>query len=247
MTPRREFAETRVPATVGRTQPVGNWRLGRMMRNPWLEIPLADYEAHMALPTIGQSRLIADQLDAVVARLSPRSIAIIGCAGGNGLDGLAGANVDRVVGVDIHPGYVDEARRRYEGRIPGLELYVADIQDAPSLFEPVDLLYVALVLEYVDVDRAMNVLWQHCKPDGVLAVVSQLPHEKIAEVSPSPYASLAKLAPVMHLVAPEELRLRAQRAGFHPSQSDILFSPAGKRFSLDIFRRGDGPRRIAEL
>jgi hypothetical protein len=30
------------------------------MSNPWLEIPLANYEAHMALPTIGQMRLIAE-------------------------------------------------------------------------------------------------------------------------------------------------------------------------------------------
>jgi hypothetical protein len=37
------------------------------MRNPWLDIPLADYEGHMALPAIGQSRLIADQLDTLVS------------------------------------------------------------------------------------------------------------------------------------------------------------------------------------
>jgi DNA-binding transcriptional ArsR family regulator len=52
------------------------------MRNPWLDIPLADYEAHMALPTIGQDRLIADHLSALIRTYEPSSVAILGCAGG---------------------------------------------------------------------------------------------------------------------------------------------------------------------
>jgi trans-aconitate methyltransferase len=210
------------------------------MSSPWLEIPLADYEAHMALPSVGQSRLIADELDALVTRLSPRSIGIIGCAGGNGLDRLAGTRVSRVVGVDINPEYIEQTRRRYEGRIPGLHLYIADIQTATSLFEAVDLLYVALVLEYVDLDRTMSALWRHCNCDGVLAVVSQLPHDTITEVSPSPYTTLGRLAPVMRLVPPEELQQRAEYAGFCREHSSTILSPGGKSFSVDIFRRRSG-------
>ena len=207
------------------------------MSNPWLEIPLADYEAHMALPSIGQSRLIAEQLDALVRTLCPHSVGIIGCAGGNGLDRLAGAGVSRVVGVDLNPDYIEQTRQRYEGRLPGLELYTADIQTASSLFEPVDLLYVALVLEYVDLERTMSTLWRHCKTDGVLAVVSQLPHETMTEVSPSPYTTLCRLTPVMHLVSPEELQRQARHAGFCTEASSTILSPGGKSFSVDTFRR----------
>ena len=32
------------------------------MTQPWLQIPLADYEAHMALPDIGQAQMLADLL-----------------------------------------------------------------------------------------------------------------------------------------------------------------------------------------
>src|SRR5579862_5205630 len=108
------------------------------MSNPWLDIPWADYEGHMGLPSIGQSGLIADQLDVWVKEKCPRSVGIIGCAGGNGLDRLVGTGVDRVVGVDLNPDYIEQTRRRYAARLPGLELYVADIQTAGSLFEPVD-------------------------------------------------------------------------------------------------------------
>lgn len=48
------------------------------LRNPWLDIPLADYEAHMALPTVGQSQLIAAELSVRVQTHWPNSIAIIG-------------------------------------------------------------------------------------------------------------------------------------------------------------------------
>jgi len=69
-----------------------------MMRNPWLDIPLGDYEAHMALPAIGQSQLIADQLDILVRTYAPSSVAILGCAGGNGFERLIDTSVSRLVG-----------------------------------------------------------------------------------------------------------------------------------------------------
>ena len=192
----------------------------------------------MALPSIGQSRLIADQLEALIRTFCPHSIAIIGCAGGNGFDRLSGTDVRRIVGVDLNPEYIEQTRQRYEARFPGLELYIADIQTPLSLFEPVDLLFVALVLEYVDLDQTLNALWRHCKKNGALAVISQLPHETMKEVSPSPYPILGRLTSVMHLISPKELQLRAGRAGFCLEHSNTILSPGGKRFSVDTFRRG---------
>jgi ubiquinone/menaquinone biosynthesis C-methylase UbiE len=206
------------------------------MRNPWLDIPLTDYERHMALPTVGQSRLIADQLETLVRTYSPGSVAILGCAGGNGFDRLIGTSVARVVGVDINPEYIEQARQRYEGRISGLELYVADVESSGALFNPVDLIYVALVFEYVDLAQTMSALRRHCTPDGALAVLTQLPHETTANVSPSPYVSLQLLAPRIRLLSEDELQRQARQVGFVPEHSRALLSPGGKRFRLDEFR-----------
>ena len=200
------------------------------MSNPWLDIPLADYEGHMALPTVGQSQLIADELEALVRAHAPASVAVIGCAGGNGFERLSG--VTRVVGVDINPAYIERARERY----PGVEFLVADIESAGLLFEPVDLVYVALVLEYVDPGRAMRVLQRHCKPGSVLAVLSQLPHETLAHVSPSPYTSLQKLAPGMRLVTPEMIQEQARLACFALERSRAVAATGGKQFSVMEFR-----------
>lgn len=37
------------------------------MRNPWLDIPLADYEGHMALPQIAQAKMIADHFESLLS------------------------------------------------------------------------------------------------------------------------------------------------------------------------------------
>ena len=215
------------------------------MRNPWLDVPLADYEAHMALPAIGQSQLIADQLDVLVRTYAPSSVAILGCAGGNGLERLIDARVSRVVGVDINPHYIEEARQRYDGRVPGLELFVADIQTSEWLFEPVDFIYAALVFEYVDVVRTMRVLRRHCNPKGILAVLSQVPHETLPEVSPSPYTTLRLLEPRMHLLSHEELQRHARQMGFTPEDSRNILSHGGKHFTVDTFRLCSQP--LADL
>ena len=80
------------------------------MTNPWLGIPLSDYEAHMALPEVAQAKLLADVFHSVLAARRPSSVAVIGCAGGNGFDRIDTSITKRVVGVDINPEYVDVKR-----------------------------------------------------------------------------------------------------------------------------------------
>lgn len=207
------------------------------MVNPWLTIPLADYEGHMALPAVGQARMLAEEFRSLLDAHGPASVALVGCAGGNGFEAAAKAGVVRLVGIDINPGYIAHARDRYTRQIPGLELHCADIQtDMPSL-GTVDLIYAALVFEYVDHSAAMKVLARLCRPDGLLAVVLQLPQQGADAVTPSPFESLKELGSVMRLVPPEDLKRSACSAGFAcRSQNEILL-PSGKQFALMLFCR----------
>ncbi|MHB8816413.1 MAG: class I SAM-dependent methyltransferase [Steroidobacteraceae bacterium] len=176
-------------------------------------------------------------MDILVRKYAPSSVAILGCAGGNGFERLIDTSVSRVVGVDINPRYIEAARQRYDGRVQGLKLQVGDIQTAARLFEPVDFIYAALVFEYVDVARTMSVLRRHCKLGGILAVLSQVPHKALPEVSPSPYTSLRLLEPGMHLLPHEELQRHATQIGFTPEDSRKILSPGGKQFIVDTFRQ----------
>jgi SAM-dependent methyltransferase len=121
------------------------------MRNPWLDTPLQDYESHMSLPAVGQAQMLADRFELLIRRHLPRSIAVIGCAGGNGLDRIEPGQIGRVVALDINPAYIEAVGSRHGGRLANLELYCADVQSESFEFEPVDMIYAALLFEYVDV------------------------------------------------------------------------------------------------
>jgi SAM-dependent methyltransferase len=98
------------------------------MTNPWLEIPLADYEGRMALPKVAQATLLGEFFERILRERAPASVAILGCAGGNGFDRIDLQVTTRVIGIDINPAYVATARERFERRLPGLDLIVADLQ-----------------------------------------------------------------------------------------------------------------------
>ena len=84
--------------------------------NPWLAIPLDDYEQHMALPDIAQAQMLAEQLQQLVASYRPQSVTLLGAAGGNGLSSVDASVVRRVVAVDLNPGYVEACSQRFAGK-----------------------------------------------------------------------------------------------------------------------------------
>ncbi len=202
--------------------------------NPWLRIPLADYEAHMALPSVGQAALLAQLFARAVDENAPRSLALAGCAGGNGLEVLESKSIERVVAVDISPAFIDETRARFAGRIRGLELVVADVQSDALAFAPVDLIFAGLLFEYVDVERALTNLRAKLAPRGTLIAVLQLP-STIAEVTPSPYTSLVTLGPAMRLVDPSTLSHVAQEHGLTQRDSETAMASGGKHFEILTF------------
>ncbi len=214
------------------------------MGNPWLEIPLGDLEGHMSLPEIAQAQMIADHFESLLRGYSPVSVAVIGCAGGNGLERIAPGVTTRIVGVDINPAYIEETRYRFAGRLPGLELCCGDIQTAEFAFAPVDLVYAALVLEYVDPSVALPKLCGLLKPGGLLSVLLQLPCPTMDEITPSPLAaSLKSLAPIMRLKAPDEIQALAEACGLTRVASLRIDLPSGKQFQTLLYRRPGGDTR----
>jgi hypothetical protein len=205
------------------------------MSNPWLTIPLDDYEGHMSLPPVGQAQMIAGQLDRALDRWSPTSVAVIGCAGGNGLDRIDGRTVERVVAVDVNPQYIERTHDRYAKRLRGLEIVCADVQTESLAYGPVDFTFAALLFEYVDLLRTLRTLKRNSGSGAILTAVLQLPHSSIHAVSPSPYMSLGNLAAVMTLVPPEKLCQAAASVGFTVADSTILELSSGKRFCVQNF------------
>ena len=151
----------------------------------------------------------------------------------------AKAGVARLVGLDINPSYIADAKARYAGRMTGLELYCADIAgDAPEL-RPVDLIYGALVFEYVDIAKALKNLRGICLSGGILAALLQLPKEGMLSVSPSPFVTLKDLGSIMRLVPPNDFRKIAEGLGFGFLSQKLITLESGKQFSLQLFKQSE--------
>lgn len=205
------------------------------MHSPWLDIPLTDYEGHMSLPSVSQAEMLAKQFAELLTEFSPPSVAVIGCAGGNGFEHTRSESIVRVVGVDINPHYIETLSSRYAKEVPNLQLYVADVQQFPLPFEPVDFIYAALVFEYVALIPTLLNLKAVCRPNGVLAVVLQLPSKAVAPVSPSPFTSLLSLATAMKLVSPSDFLASASELGFVPLSLRQISLSSGKEFVVQVF------------
>lgn len=206
------------------------------MKNPWLDIPLADYEAHMALPQVGQAQLLSDIFASVLHAYAPRSVAVLGCAGGNGFDRISPQVTERIVGVDLNPEYINEARARFSRRFPVLELFVGDVERGEITFSPVDLVLAGLVLEYVDVDTLLLRTRAMLGPRGILVTVVQLPSDAVSDITPSRFASLGTLSSVMRLVSPEQLERLAGIRGYIQIDRHLVEVPGGKRFQVQTFQ-----------
>jgi SAM-dependent methyltransferase len=161
-----------------------------MAENPWLTIPIEDYEAHMALPGIGQARMLAEELTRATSTISARSVAVVGCSGGNGLEALP-ASVRRIVAIDINPAYVETVRGRFGGRSAVLEPFVADIQKGAPPGPPVDLVYAGLIFEYVEIAPTMTTLRALCAPGGRWSPSSSFP-ATAETLSPTPPSRACK-------------------------------------------------------
>lgn len=170
------------------------------MANPWLTIPADDYEGHMSSPEVGQLQALSELFGSVIAELRPGSVAVLGCSTGNGFEHISPTVTQRVIGVDINPAYLEILRQRFAVRLPNLALLEGDIASPSFQIEPVSLIFAGLVFEYVELDRTLRNIARCLLPGGTLVAALQLPSGVSPQITPTRFASLEALAPIMRLV-----------------------------------------------
>jgi ubiquinone/menaquinone biosynthesis C-methylase UbiE len=205
-------------------------------RNPWLDIPAGDYEGHMASSPVGQLQMLNQLFQRVLAETLPESVAVLGCTTGNGFEHFDPSVTLSILGVDINPAYLEAARLRYGGEWgPRMELKCADLHTDCFGRRQFDLVHAALVFEYVEAPIVLAHIYRALKPHGKLAVVLQMPTPGLPAVSRTPYTSLEKLAPVMHLFERAQFDDLARRSGFTPVSGELITLPSGKEFLFGIY------------
>ena len=207
------------------------------MSNPWLTIELEDYEGHMGSDSVRQLVALSDLFKRALDLSTPESVAVVGVAGGNGLERVDSDITKRVVGLDINPRYLEAVRQRY-GALPGLELCCADLADLPLSLTPVELLHAALVFEHTGLGRCLKNSLSLVARGGKLSVVLQLPSQAEEGVTPTRYSSMQALRDSFALIDVSQFRLRLEEEGFHLFHQERRSLPAGKAFWLGIFAHG---------
>ncbi len=202
--------------------------------NPWLSVALADYEAHMNSPEVQQLGALAELFADALALQNPKSVAILGIAGGNGLEAIDGKITKRVVGLDINPAYLGEVRRRY-GHVAGLELHCVDLTESLAEVAPVELVHAALVFEHGGVGMCLENALSLVAAGGALSVVLQLPSETEGAVTASEFASMQNLRAHFTMIEPRELRERVEKRGLQLIHETRRMLPRGKALWAGIF------------
>jgi predicted TPR repeat methyltransferase len=204
------------------------------MTNPWLAIALEDYEGHMGSENVRQLEALSELFARALKVCVPRSVAVLGVAGGNGLERVDRAITKRIVGVDVNANYLEAVRQRY-GALPGLELCCADLERERLSLAPADLVHAALVFEHTGLGRSLENAMSLVAPGGKLSVVLQLPSEAVDGVTETRYASMQTLRDSFALIDVPEFQRELAEKGYRMFHEERRALPGGKALWLGIF------------
>ena len=204
--------------------------------NPWQEIPLADYEAHMNAEAVKQASVLSKLFGEALTLRNPVSVAVLGVAGGNGLERIDGKQTRRVLGVDLNPHYLAAVRERY-ANMPGLELYAIDLAEATIQLPPVELVHAALIFEHAGMGQCLENALALIAPEGALSVVLQRPGTESQDVGGSGVASITKLAAHFSLIDPNALTRTLADRGLRLTHEKLEPVSGGKQLWMGVFAR----------
>jgi SAM-dependent methyltransferase len=190
----------------------------------------------MGSPGVRQLEFLSRVFGQLMTEYAPESLLLLGCATGNGLERVDPGRTRKLVALDINPEYLEVCRKRHGERIPGLDLVCEDFASFDLEAASIDFVYAALFLEYVDPESAMRKISLWLKPDGILAVVLQMPHRSGDNVSETDYASVKALEPAIRLVNPAVLERLVREHGFSEVRSARETLASGKEFFLGVYR-----------
>jgi len=163
---------------------------------------------------VAQLDPLADLFEETLRKCIPGSLAILGIAGGNGLNRIDANVTTRIVGVDINPAYLEAVRNRYPPKLP-LTLHCLDLTMEVVPETPVDLVHAALIFEHAGTEGCLDSAVSLVAPGGYLSTVLQLPPSNAEpNVAPSQYPAMQTLSEHFCLVEPDNLRQTMELRGF---------------------------------
>ena len=198
------------------------------MENPWEKVVLSDYEEHMKLPEVYQLQTLFAIMKKQFYSFPIKTIAILGIAGGNGLEHIDTTIIDKVYGIDINENYLYSCKERYKNLAEHIELIRLDLSDDNVVIPSVDLVIANLFIEYIGVETFINHLWKS-KPSFVSCVVQK--NQDMKFVSSSSYAkAINKIAAVHRDIDKDDLITKMESINMELIYYEEILLPNRKVF-----------------
>ncbi len=182
------------------------------MNNPWETVPLDTYEMHMNDPRVDQLQALSGVMKGQLERHAAKTVCVLGVAGGNGLEHIDPALVQKVYGVDISADYLNACAERYAALGGRLELICMDLKDEASRMPDAELVIADLLIEYIGVGTFTRVI-SVARPAVVCCAIQQ--NGDVGFVSASPVADKLQCLDTVHQeVEPEALAADMENIGY---------------------------------
>lgn len=204
--------------------------------NPWLKIPLNDYEKHMNHPMVGQLELLSNLTKEKLQKYKPESFAILGICGGNGLEHIDSSITKTVVGIDINQDYLAECKTRFSSKIENLKLLKCDLNTDQLPNFKSDMVMASLIFEYIDIPTGLEKVHNCISEKGVLIAIIQK-NNNVNSVSPTGVESIKEVGSVFQIVDEFEFEKNAQEKGFKLLNKTEHFLANGKSFVCFDFQK----------
>lgn len=202
--------------------------------NPWLNIPLDDYQAHME--AVGQAAVLRSLFGTIYMRVKPQRLAVLGCTSGADFDAIDSSLTEVAVGLDVNPTYLQTAQQRSLGLGRSVEWVCGDVLTAELPQSPFDLIHAALLLEYLDAAALFRRVRHWLMPGAYLSLITQQPIVGLAAVSNTGYESLRSLSATIMLRSAEDIALLAADAGYVVKSKQLVELQTGKVLAHSILQ-----------
>ncbi|MFR1841397.1 MAG: class I SAM-dependent methyltransferase [Oscillospiraceae bacterium] len=205
------------------------------MKNPWEEIPLADYENHMRLDSVLQLQAMNKMMKEQFDTYSVSSVMIFGIAGGNGLEHIQKDKFEKVYGIDINSSYLQSVKQRYSNLDGLLECLHINLIDEADKLPKADMVVANLLIEYIGYECFQNAIRQ-VSPKYVSCIIQINMEDNW--VSDSPYLHVFDgLEQVHHQMEELALKKAMSEIGYHAIKTLEYILPNGKKLVQIDFER----------
>ena len=208
------------------------------MSNPWEEISLDDYEKHMSLDSVRQLQALDSIMKEQFAAYPVETAAVLGIAGGNGLEHIGIDKFRTVYGVDINADYLRAVTQRYTELSGVLDCLHIDLINEAEKLPQAQLLIANLLIEYIGYEAFQRAVLQTA-PRYVSCVI-QINTDEEQWVSESPYLqAFDRLDEVHHQMEEKELKAAMNEIGYSLILQESYPLPNGKALvRLDFQKKG---------